>query len=90
MTGVQTCALPILDDGAAAVVRDIFSLCVEGYSPTQIANILTERKILCPTMYAVSKGLKQLSVVPEIPYQWNAPAISKILDRMEYLGHTVN
>lgn len=80
----------LVDDEAAAVVREIFSLCVEGYGPTQIANILTERKILCPTMYAVSKGLKQPSVVPEIPYQWNAPAVSKILDRMEYLGHTVN
>ena len=80
----------LVDDEAAAVVREIFSLCVGGYGPTQIANILTERKILCPTMYAVSKGLKQPSVVPEIPYQWNAPAVSKILDRMEYLGHTVN
>lgn len=80
----------LVDDEAAAVVREIFSLCVGGYGPTQIANILTERKILCPTMYAVSKGLKQPSVVPEIPYQWNAPAVSKILERMEYLGHTVN
>lgn len=80
----------LVDDEATAVVREIFSLCVGGYGPTQIANILTERKILCPTMYAVSKGLKQPSVVPEIPYQWNAPAVSKILERMEYLGHTVN
>lgn len=80
----------LVDDEAAAVVREIFSLCVGGYGPTQIANILTERKILCPTMYAVSKGLKQPSVVPEIPYQWNAPAVSKILERMEYLGHTAN
>lgn len=80
----------LVDDEAAAVVREIFFLCVGGYGPTQIANILTERKILCPTMYAVSKGLKQPSVVPEIPYHWNAPAVSKILERMEYLGHTVN
>lgn len=80
----------LVDDEAAAVVREIFSLCVEGYGPTQIANLLTERKILCPTVYAVSKGLKQLSVIPEIPYQWNATVVAHILDRMEYLGHTVN
>ena len=47
----------LVDDEAAAVVREIFSLCVGGYGPTQIANILTERKILCPTMYAVSKAM---------------------------------
>ena len=34
----------LVDDEAAAVVREIFSLCVGGYGPTQIANILTEEK----------------------------------------------
>lgn len=79
-----------MDDEAAAIVREIFSLCVGGYGPTQIANILTERQVLCPTVYAMSKGLKQPSVIPELPYLWNAPVVSKILERMEYLGHTVN
>ena len=59
----------LVDDEAAAIVREIFSLCVEGYGPTQIANLLTDRKVLCPTMYAVSKGLKQPSVIPEVLYQ---------------------
>ena len=34
----------IVDEEAAEVVREIFRLCVEGYGPTRIANILTERK----------------------------------------------
>ena len=80
----------LVDDEAAAIVREIFSLCVEGYGPTQIANLLTDRKVLCPIMYAVSKGLKRASVTPEVPYQWNATVVAHILDRMEYLGHTVN
>lgn len=80
----------LVDDEAADIVREIFSLCVGGYGPTQIANILTERQILCPTVYAMSKDLKQPSVIPELPYLWNAPVVSKILERMEYLGHTVN
>lgn len=80
----------LVDDEAADIVREIFSLCVGGYGPTQIANILTERQVLCPTVYAMSKGLKQPSVIPELPYLWNAPVVSKILERIEYLGHTVN
>lgn len=80
----------LVDDEAAAIVREIFSLCVEGCGPTQIANLLTDRKVLCPIMYAVSKGLKRTSVIPEVPYQWNATVVAHILDRMEYLGHTVN
>ena len=80
----------LVDDEAADIVREIFSLCVGGYGPTQIANILTERQVLCPTVYAMSKVLKQPPVIPELPYLWNAPVVSKILERIEYLGHTVN
>ena len=80
----------LLDEEPANIVREIFSLCVSGYGPSQIANMLAERKVLCPVMYAVSKELKRPSVIPESPYQWSATVVSKILERMEYLGHTVN
>ncbi|MGL5435468.1 MAG: DUF4368 domain-containing protein [Lachnospiraceae bacterium] len=80
----------IVDAEAAEVVIEIFRLCVEGYGPTKIANMLTERKILCPTTYALSKGGKARTVIPDNHYQWNSPAVAKILERMEYLGHTVN
>lgn len=33
----------LIDEEAAEVVRRIFRLCVEGYGPTQIANILFRR-----------------------------------------------
>lgn len=45
-----------MDEEAAEVVREIFRLCVSGYGPTQIANMLTEREILCPTYYALKEA----------------------------------
>ena len=80
----------IIDEEAAEVVREIFRLCVEGYGPTQISNILTERKILCPTYYALEKGGKPRTALPADKFTWNGPVVAKILDRMDYLGHTVN
>ena len=46
----------IVDEEAAEVVKEIFNLCVKGYGVSQIANQLTERKILTPIAYAKSKG----------------------------------
>lgn len=80
----------IIDEEAAEVVREIFRLCVGGYDPTRIAHILTERKILCPTYYALEKGGKPRTALPADKYTWNGPVVAKILDRMDYLGHTVN
>ena len=80
----------IIDEEAAEVVREIFRICVGGYGPTRIAHILTERKILCPTYYALEKGGKPRTALPADKYTWNGPVVAKILDRMDYLGHTVN
>ena len=80
----------LVDEEAAEMVREIFRLCVSGYGPTQIANILTERKILCPTYYALEKGGKPRTALPADKFAWNGPVVAKILDRMDYLGHTVN
>ena len=80
----------LIDEEAAEVVREIFRLCVNGYGPTRIANILTERKILCPTYYALEHGEKPRTVLPPDKYLWSATVVSHILERMDYLGHTVN
>ena len=42
----------IIDPEAAEVVREIFSLCVKGYGPTQIAKELTRRQIENPVAHA--------------------------------------
>ncbi|EOZ5799153.1 recombinase family protein [Enterococcus faecalis] len=80
----------IVDEAAATVVKEIFHLCMNGYGPTQIANELTSRKILNPIAYFHSIGLSISPNVPSIPYNWNARTISNILEKQEYLGHTVN
>lgn len=80
----------LVDEEAAEVVREIFRLCVNGYGLTQIANILTEKEILCPAAYAMQNGLKQPTTLPDNPFQWNSTVVVRILSRMDYLGHTVN
>ena len=80
----------IVDEEAAAVVQKIFSLCVDGKGPTQIARWLRENEVITPTVYLKAKGQKASNPTPDNPYKWSNETVSKILGRMEYLGHTVN
>lgn len=79
----------IVDEPAAKIVKRIFSLCVEGLGPTQIAKKLRSEKVLTPTEYWNSIGRK-CSKPPAIPYGWVADTVSGILDKQEYCGDTVN
>lgn len=80
----------LIDEESAEVVREIFRLCVDGYGPRRIANILTERKILIPSAYALEKGCAVRNNIPKNPCQWSSTVVVDILERMDYLGHTVN
>ena len=81
----------IVDEEAAEVVREIFRLCVDGYGVSQIASQLTARKVMTPTAHAKVNGLGiSDSRTSKESYWWNMDTVSKILSRMEYLGHTVN
>lgn len=77
----------LVDEEAAAVVRHIFKLCCEGLGPTQIAKRLQSEKILTVLAY---KAQKEGRMLPARPYQWASSSIEKILERVEYLGHTEN
>ena len=46
----------IIDDDAAHVVQRIFTLCMEGRGPSQIARLLEEAQILNPTSYQQKQG----------------------------------
>ena len=48
----------VIDEEAATVVKEIFKLCIDGYGPTQIARVLTERGVPTPTAYARATGKK--------------------------------
>lgn len=77
----------IVDEEAAKVVQRIFSLCIAGKGPMQIAKILTADKVLTVTAYhARQKGW----TVPENLYRWNTNAVLRIMERREYTGCTVN
>lgn len=45
-----------VDDEAAAVVRQIFAWCMEGFGPYQIAKKLKEAKVDCPTVHWMKMG----------------------------------
>ena len=80
----------IVDEPAAEVVRKIFRLACQGNSTTAIAEILTTEQVLIPAAYAAQhnpKNCRHKSV--KDPCRWNATTVGYILDRQEYLGHTV-
>ena len=79
----------VIDEEAAAVVRRIFQLCIEGNGPTQIANILTADGIPTPTAYYRSKGMSVCKQNVKTK-RWGMATVIHILERMDYLGHTVN
>ncbi len=80
----------IVDEEAAAIVQKIFSLCVDGLGPTQIAKWLQQNNVLNPTAYAHEKGLPVCNAPTANPCKWTNETVSRILERVEYLGHTVN
>ena len=80
----------IVDEEAAAVVQKIFALCVSGKGPTQIAKWLKQQQILNPTAYAHSKGLPASNKPTADPCRWTNETVCRILERVDYLGHTVN
>lgn len=80
----------LVDEEAAKVVKEIFSLCMKGYGPTQIARILTERGIDTPTVHNRKYGLPATSLKMEFPNIWSTESVIHILENMNYCGHTVN
>ncbi|EDN9715589.1 DUF4368 domain-containing protein [Listeria monocytogenes] len=80
----------LIDDYSATIVRRMFQLTMEGYGPTQIAKKFQAEKILVPTHYAISQGRKTNTVPSQSPYYWSDRTIAKLLEKPEYLGHTVN
>ena len=79
-----------VDEESAAVVKRIFRLCIEGYGPTQIAKILTADNILLPSAYAQSKNYISTDTKYAHPTKWREQTIVKMLDTIEYAGHTAN
>lgn len=80
----------VVDPEAAEVVRRIFQLANEGKSPRTIAEILSEEKVLIPSAYEKEKHPEQYNGQRYTdPYIWSVSTVRTILNRQEYIGHTV-
>ena len=81
----------IIDPEAAALVKDIFKMTLEGKGAETIARILQERKVLVLMAYWQSKGLPRggKKTHPN-PYKWCKITVSKILAHQEYCGDVIN
>ena len=75
----------MIDEEAAQVVKKIFTLCMNGRGPSQIADQLEKDKILTPTAYKNKQGVKTPHTEPENPYRWHESTIVNILERKEYI-----
>ena len=81
----------IVEPEAAAVVRRIFRLCMEGKGNEAIAHILQEEKILVPSEYWKSIGVNKPGTKNEVdPYKWGRTTVAKILTQQEYCGDVIN
>jgi DNA invertase Pin-like site-specific DNA recombinase len=80
----------LVDEEAAAVVQKVFSLCVGGMGPHRIAKWLRDNEVLCPSAYFMSKGISVPCKPTNGKYWWTTITVCRMLDRLEYLGYTVN
>ena len=71
----------VVDDEAAAVVRQIFAWCMEGFGPSQIAKKLKEAKVDCPTVHWMKMGRNAPAKTPDDPYNWAPRTITGILEK---------
>lgn len=83
----------IIDEEAAEVVKKIFSWALQGMGHTRICQKLYEEKILTPSEYKKSKGLKYDNPASNIGFAkagiWGTTTIHKILNNRMYIGEMV-
>ena len=79
----------IIDEEAAAVVREVFTLFSQGYGKTAIARILNDRGIPNPTEYKRRQGLRYQQPKRNNSTLWKYAAISNMLTNEIYIGNMV-
>jgi DNA invertase Pin-like site-specific DNA recombinase len=81
----------IVDEEAAAVVRQVFRLTMEGKGLFQIACHLTENKVPVPSYYHAMRGAgKWVNRPIKDHYSWNIITVERMLKNREYCGDVVN
>lgn len=77
----------IVDETAAAVVRRIFSMKMQGASFVEIAKTLNQENVPSPGRYAGERGIKKYKNCSHI--LWQPQAVSRILYNPAYVGDMV-
>ncbi len=80
----------VVDEEAAPVVRQIYSLCLAGNGPTKIARMLAEQKIPTPGTLDYMRTGNTNRYYPDYPCKWATNTVCHILEREEYTGCIVN
>ena len=81
----------IIEETAAAVVRRIYRMSLDGMGVEQIADTLSKEEILTPRFYWQAKGIRRAGVPPKYgPCHWNSSTVTKILGQQEYCGDVLN
>lgn len=79
----------IIDEEAAAIVREIFTLYTKGYGKTAIARLLNDRGVPNPTQYKRLKGLRYKQSTRKNSTLWKYYTISDLLTNEVYIGNLV-
>lgn len=79
----------IIDEEAATVVREVFTLFSQGYGKTAIARRLNDRGIPNPTEYKRIQGLRFKLPPSKNSTLWKYFAISDMLTNETYIGNLV-
>ena len=80
----------IIDEEAAPVVRQIYSLCLAGNGPTKIARMLTEQQIPTPGTLESRRMGSTRRYHPGYECKWATNTVVHLLENREYTGCLVN
>lgn len=79
-----------VDENVREVIELIYRLAIEGNGVTQIASILSERRIMIPAAY-LEKHRPEMARNHRYhdPYLWNSTTVSRLIRQREYKGDAV-
>ena len=81
----------VIEPEAAAVVRRIYQMTLDGYGLAEIAAALSTDGIVNPTYYWRSRGVNRSGSKSTVePTKWGHTTVKKILTLQEYCGDVIN
>ena len=84
----------LIDEEAASIVREVFSMYINGMPAVRIADEMNRRGLLPPREYSETKhgrpAYGKYLNIENPPVMWRNTTVLGILDRYEYCGHTVS